>query len=104
MKRKEKDVLLAIQDVGSDSQCEVLQVNWSLVGGIDDVQGEAADKECAQRKTAVSEITTNSPAAVARPATAAEVGSPRGGNKDEEVVLDDEARCSDRVNSKKING
>ena len=75
---------------------------WRLVGGIDDVQGEVADEECAQRKTAVSERTTSSPAAVARPATAAEVGRPRNGTKDEEVVLDDEARCSDRVSNKRI--
>ena len=46
--------------------------------------------------------TTSSPAAVARPATAAEVGRPRNGTKDEEVVLDDEARCSDRVSNKRI--
>ena len=75
---------------------------WRLVGGIDDVQGEVADEECAQRKTAVSERTTSSPAAVARPATAAGVGRPRSGTKDEKVVLDDEARCSDRVSRKRI--
>ena len=39
--------LVRIGDVG----CRL----WRLVGGIDDVQGGVADKECAHRKTAVSE-------------------------------------------------
>ena len=73
-----------------------------LVGGIDDVQEKAVDEDCAQRKTTVSGRTTSSPAAVARPATAAEVCSPRSGTKDEKVVID-EVRCSDRVSSKRIH-
>ena len=62
-------------------------MNWILVGGIDGVQGEAAGEERAHRKTTVSERTTKGPAAVARPATAAGVGSPRGGTKTRRLYL-----------------